>query len=70
MPGPSVEDMGSTAASQMQKEHLLWTGTSGHSQACGEEARVCFADVSVMFIINRASGMGEAAFMCTEGHTL
>ena len=24
---------------------------SGHSQACGEEARVCFADVSVMFII-------------------
>lgn len=47
----SCEDTGSTAASQMQKEHLLWTGTSGHSQACGEEARVCFADVSVMFII-------------------
>lgn len=47
----SCEDTGSAAASQMQKEHLLWTGTSGHSQACGEEARVCFADVSVMFII-------------------
>lgn len=42
---------GSAAASQTQKEHLLWTGMSGHSQACGEEARVCFADVSVMFII-------------------
>lgn len=49
--GVSCEDTGSAAASQTQKEHLLWTGTSGHSPACGEEARVCFADVSVMFII-------------------
>lgn len=34
--GVSCEDTGSAAASQTQKEHLLWDRDEGHSPACGE----------------------------------